>query len=453
MIPFQEPLSVTLPKNPAFLPPLLKMGTSFFENCGGSQERALRMELALEELFIMLSRSPHLSEKSLLEISFRRAPLGVRIIITDRHASPFSAEALQKKEGLSEEDFSEETLGIFLLKKMADLVSLHQQGEEGDIYHLFFSLEESVPPGKPREKKHLIPGDHRVLQVSSLSPEEAEGAASFLQELFPKASRRAPWISSGKIRNLLLSERLIPCTLRNRGGQVFGFSGLFYQEENLQMPRILPPWVHPELPFSEVGGQMIAYLLDQARSRKCPGVTAMLLSEEEEKLDLFTRHGFARCARIPNAFDFTRYAPGKSGDLLCHIFRKDPLPPLFASWEDQKRIEPLLRNAGYTPVFARPQLDISLMGRSVLQITVSPEEERGEIRILHFGVDLFLQTRQALQHLRKLGIPGVLLKLPLGNPQTSLFADKFHEMGFASCGILPNLPEGMEILFYLPFTA
>jgi len=214
---------------------------------------------------------------------------------------------------------------------------------------------------------------------------------------------------------------------------------------------MLSPWIHPELPFVETGGQMLSYLLDQADSRGCSTVNSLLPSDESAQVDLFLKHGFSRCARIPDCFDFTRHAPGKTGDLLCRIFHKTSLPPLFADWEDQKRIEPLLRSAGLAPTFTMPQLDPPLFGRSVLHITASGEQQRGEIRILHFGVDVFLQIRQALKHLRKLGIPGVLLELPLEKTQTATFAEKFHEMGFNTCGIMPNLPGGMEMLLYLPF--
>ncbi len=450
MIPFQEPLAVTLPRHPAFFPPLLTMGTSFFINSGGARNRSLRMELALEELLLALFReTPHAAPP--LEISFRRAPLGVRVIITDseqRHLDPLM---LQNEELPPTPDFLEEKLGIFLMKKMADLVSLHQRGEAGNAYHLFFSLEEPPVPKELSKTKGSPPGDYRVLQVGSLRSGEAGKITAFLQEFCPDSFRQVPWLSPEKIRNLLLSEKLVPSTLRNKEEEIFGFSGLLYQEENPQAPHMLCPWIHPELPFAETGGQMLSYLLDQADSRGCSAVNSLLPSGETSQIDLFLKHGFFQCARIPDCFDFTRHAPGKTGDLLCRISRKESLPPLFADWEDQRRIEPLLRSAGLFPAFTIPQLDTPLFGRSVLHITASGEELRGEIRILHFGVDVFLQIRQALKHLRKLGIPGVLLKLPLEKPQTAAFAEKIHEMGFNTCGVMPNLPGSMEMLLYLPF--
>ncbi len=453
MIPFQEPLSVTVPRNAAFLPPLLKMGTWFFENSGGSRERCLRMELALEEIFVMLSREKTSSAGAPpLEISFRRAPLGMRITVTDPRREGLSPTALEGEFSPELEEMDSK-LGFFLLRKMADLVSFHQQGDEGNTYHLFFSLEEKASSEAPRKGRHLPPEELRVFQVGSLAAEETHKAAAFMQEMAPAESNQAPWTSPEKLRNLLVSERLFPCTIRNSNEEILGFSGLLFQEETPQAPQMLSPRVHNNLSFSEAGGQMIAWLLDRAASRQCSGVSARLPSEEEETLKLFASHGFARCARIPDAFGFTRHSPGKPGDLLCHIFEKPTFPPFFASWEDQKRVAPLLENAGFAPVFARPQTDTPLSGRSVLHITASPSEQRGEIRVLHFGVDLFLRIPQALQHLRKLSIPGVLLKLPLEKPQTCLFAEKFHSMGFRSCGFFPDFFGGMEILFYLPFTA
>jgi hypothetical protein len=274
-----------------------------------------------------------------------------------------------------------------------------------------------------------------------------------MQEYAPAALVQAPWISPERLRNLILSEKLLPCTVRNEKGEIFGFGGLLFQEDVPGTPRMAPLGVHRSLSFSEIGGQIVPWLLDQALSRGCPGATALLPSGEEDTRKLFTDYGFARYARIPNSFGFTRHSPGKPGDLLCRILGKPEFPPFFASWKDERSVKPLLENAGLSPVFARPQTDAPLSRRSILHITASPSEQQGEIRVLHFGVDLFLQTRQALQHLRKLSIPGVLLKLPLEKPQTCLFAEKFHEMGFAACGISPNLPGKMEILYYLSFTA
>jgi hypothetical protein len=455
MIPFQEPLSVTLPRNTAFLPPLLKMGTCFFEHSGASRERSLRMQLALEEIFMMLSPQDPPSLKAPkappLEITFRRAPLGVRITVTDPQKEGLSPGELEERNSPELEEMDAK-LGGFLLKKMADLVSFHQQGEEGNSYHLFFSLEEKSSSQAPLQSSPLPPKEIRVLQVGSLLPEEAPRGASFMREYAPETLGQIPWISPEKLRNLILSEKLLPCTVRNQEGEIFGFGGLLFQEETPGMPRMIPPGVHRSLSFPEIGGQIIPWLLDQALSQGCFGVTALLPSEEETALKLFANYGFARYARIPNSFGFTRHSPGKPGDLLCRILGKPEFPPFFASWKDERNIKPLLENAGLSPVFARPQMDVPLSGRSILHITVSPSEQRGEIRVLHFGVDLFLQTRQTLQHLRKLSIPGVLLKLPLEKPQTSLFAEKFHEIGFTPCGISPNFPGGMEILYYLSFT-
>lgn len=451
MIPFQEPLSVTLPRNTAFLPPLLKMGTCFFENSGASRERSLRMELALEEIFMMLSpQNPSSPKGPPLEIIFRRAPLGVRITVTDSRKEGLPPGELEEK-GSPELEEMDAKLGGFLLKKMADLVSFHQQGEEGNIYHLFFSLEEKSSSQAPPQSSPLSPKEVRVLQVGSMLPEEASRGASFMRENAPESLDKAPWGSPEKLQNLILSEKLLPCTVRDEEGEIFGFGGLLFQEDTPGTPQMIPLGVHRSLSFPEIGGQVIPWLLDQAFSQGCFGVTALLPSEEETVLKLFENHGFARYARIPNSFGFTRYSPGKPGDLLCRILGKPEFPPFFVSWKDERNIKSLLESAGLSPVFARPQIDASLSGRSILHITVSTSEQRGEIRVLHFGVDLFLQTRQALQHLRKLSIPGVLLKLPLEKPQTSLFAEKFHEIGFKTCGISPNFPGGVEILYYLSF--
>lgn len=459
-------MEIRIPKNIRFLAPLLGAFRGFM-GLFAFTEGPEKMELALEEAFSAVLGGGDPSEN--ISISFRRVPLGIRVILSLSEA-PSLKESLEEAESReNSRDSGPHAMGLFLMKHLVDRVSVTDQESFGTQIHLFrryVALKKGVPPSG--EAGAVAPEQSLTVTESDFkdSPEKISQEipeAFSLQELtFRDASKISAFLSTLPLRmgsflqyayqsedigSLIREGLLIPLGALDSRGKILALGALGVQEEWGDRLFWILPMMSRNLQNSPRREPLLEDLegavLEKAKKLGRKELFALIPRNEFQGLERCTRLGFRESGGVDAYFD--RIDP--RGVLLFKPLGKMEGQDLHPPGDYAPEIRRICQELGLQARFPKPSLkpEAFSLRQSMITLDVDHSRHRAFLTVLRYDVDLLVQIRRHLEKLSGQGVGCMLIRLPLESPGTA-FLEGVEKLGFHFAGILPGVGGGTELL-------
>jgi hypothetical protein len=426
-----------------------------------------KMELALEEAFSAVIGGGDPSEH--ISISFRRVPLGIRVILSLSEA-PSLKESLEEAESRgNSRNSGPHAMGLFLMKHLVDRVSVTDQESSGTQIHLFrryvalkkgvspsgetgavapeqpFAVTESDPKDSPEKTPQEIP---EAFSLTELTFRDASKISAFLSTLPLRMGSFLQYAyQSEDIGSLIREGLLIPLGALDSRGKILALGALGVQEEwGDRLFWILPMMsrnVQNSLRREPLLEDLEGAVLEKAKKLGRKELFALIPRNEFQGLERCARLGFRESGGVEAYFD--RIDP--RGVLLFKPLGEMEEQDLHPPGDYAPEIRRICQELGLQVRFPKPSLEPEAFSlrQSMITLDVDHSRHRAFLTVLRYDVDLLVQIRRHLEKLSSQGVGCMLIRLPLESPGTA-FLEGVEKLGFHFAGILPGVGGGTELL-------
>ncbi len=415
------PVSLRVPLEADLLP----LATSFAENAalslGLGRPEALRLTLAVEEVFSYLSTATEGRESLVLEALGRVYCVELRLSFGFRDvdlglfnlAAQFSPE----------DESSLEQLGLLLASRSVDRFFLQEQPDGG--LELLLIKDKAYPPPASQEPPSVQPlADFQVLTPDAGQVKEA---ARLLQAHYPPAlfpeyytlpARLADMVASGDVQALVAADEH-----GNLGGV------LFWRFDNRVTVRSYGPYVFGQPDPAPVAEALVEAVLGRVAKSQAVGFVCRYATPELPQ-EYFEPLG---------SLDYLE--PDGSRRPWPHFYRQLREDPGSRVWS-HPRLQDFLRETYGRLALARDIHLIQAEGESRPQHSlVAAHLERGQghvtLRPMWDGADVEENLSRHLEVLKAEGLVNIFFDLDLGLPWQSQWVPPLLELGFTPRLVLP----------------
>jgi anti-sigma regulatory factor (Ser/Thr protein kinase)/N-acetylglutamate synthase-like GNAT family acetyltransferase len=398
------------------------------------------------------------NDRSTLEVSCERIPLGLKVVVRD-WGMPFeprlvTADAVEEESGLVPRPES----GLAVLKKCVNEVEFHNLGPEGKETVLVKYLKHrtitdyydacelgpyatSVPEGRS-------PASPSDIVVRRMQPEEAVEVA--------KCVYKAYGYSYGN-EHVYFPERL---TELNRAGEVFsavavtgnhevaGHAALIRYDKDCPIAEMGMAVVQPAFRGLGLLTRLTEFIVAQARAEGLTGVFSQAVTNHPYSQQAGLHIGEKDCAVkvgfVPATSTFkgiTERLPQRDSAVLHFMYLNKPstvqicVPP-----HHRDMILSLYHNLGISPELVEidhcsEQLQPD---ESVVRVGATVRMGLAHIDVEQYGRNVVREVHARLQDLCRKHFEVIHLHLNLNFPSTCRLTEQFEELGFFFSGILPT---------------
>ncbi len=404
---------------------------------------------------------PH--QRTSLDISCERVPLGLKIIIADQ-GLPFDP-TLPPNIGHRESSKGSPGRGSLLLKELMDEVEFHNLGPAGkEIVLIKYAKNRSIadyfdacelepyePP--PSDSKRILNPTEIVIR-----PMEASEALEVSKAVYKAYG------NTYAFEHVYYPERIIEL---NKSGEMFSIVAVTPQNEiagHLALSRhgqaltgeLGRAVVKPEFRSVGIFTRLTEFAVNKARAEGLLGVLGEAVTNHTYSQQVGLGVGLRDCGLfvgyLPQTESFRRITEEltQRESLLIHfMYLRKPQPFIIYPPSNHKEmIVSLFHHLEGSPDCMHiDDLNLSEPGENgVVSVTTAGPSGTARIRVERFGSNILQEVKSRLRELCVKRFEIIHLYLDLSNPQTAHYTEQFENLGFFFAGILPGTKIGNALI-------
>ena len=459
-------LKLTVPVEMQYLSTVQDFVTGTAAKFGFGEAEISQLELAIEEAVSNVVKHSCLDdEDNSFEVTCRRIPLGIEIVIRER-GIPFDPAALPKYNPESNPlEGSTAGLGMFLIEKMVDQISAHNLGMEGKELRLIKYLPDKKItdlidpnqltqeadrelPKEPAVIREKIPYTvrrmeaHEAIQVSRCAY-KSHGYTFFDDHIYYPE----------RLLQLNQSGELISAVAVTEDNVFMGHAALHYPAPGARIAELTFVFVNVEYRGQGCMNRLTEFLFETPKQAPLAGIYAYAVANHIFTQKVMVKFGVGDCgillATSPATWKFKGIAADDSQRISTVLsFKYLEVPPqltLYPPARHRPMIEKLYRTIGAPHLFVDAPARVP-EGPSVVETNVFASENCAEMSLLRSGSDAVQEVRRQLRELCLKQIAAIQLFLSLEDPATAALTAEFETLGFFFAGILPHGAVGETLI-------
>ena len=426
-------------------------------NVGLSDEKALRMALAVDELVTDVVRFAFPGEEATFDVTFR-SDLSTAEVIVHERGEPFDPSRYTYSPQRAIQDDNFDGAGFALIQHCVDDFAFINRGREGKEFRLVQLIEsDHIADLHPTEQPDPDAEREDVeYTLSNVRPRDAEDIAKLIYRTYGYTYAKEDLYYPERIERALEQGEKFGVVARSNLGRAVGYFAVL-QSSDSDIGEVGEAVVDVNHRRRGLMKRMLRSLIDQANERQLSGVygEAVTVHDISQRvnhhfgmmstallLGLFPPERFRglsdeRTQPITIVIDFrplvpyetvTAYLPGAYEDLLRQIYDAlnvddlNVLPTSAATSRDQ------------LPPTTKMDTRIRYRYNHVVFVVEEP------------GRDLGGQVEQALVDLEDEDMAVACVDLPVDDPSTPAATDLLREKGFVFAGLMPRFHQGHDYL-------
>jgi len=463
---------LTIPNDTSYLPLVGAYAKAVAAQLGFDTDDIGDIRLAVDEActhVIQTAFEP--GEEQNFSISFERYPSGLRVTIADK-GMPFDPRSIQAYDAHGGPDRELSGLPFYLIQQVMDEVHFVNKGCEGKELQLTKYLKvPSVETYFPQEA--LRPYDVEVepappakYEYRLMEPADAIEIAKCVYKTYGYTYRGEHIYYPERVVTMNQSGEMISAVAVTETGEVIGHCALSGQPGDLVM-EVGQAVVAPAHRRRGVMEELVGLLTNESHRRGLAGLFVTGVTVHPFSQRATYRYGFRESALLlaylPRDAHFKKITRQGLPQRETVVYgyqplHEDPCSRVYPPPHHRSILEQIYANLALDREFAYPEMShLSIEnGPSTsgpcpfsLSTKITSALRTARIEIAEYGPGIQQEVRSKLGDLCYERIAVVYLNLPLGDPHTALFCQKFEELGFFFAGILPRpakpvSPEGMN---------
>jgi anti-sigma regulatory factor (Ser/Thr protein kinase)/RimJ/RimL family protein N-acetyltransferase len=456
--------TVIIPNDLSYLPQVGAYVTAAAAQLGFDEVDSGDVRLAVDEACThVIETAFEPGEEQELIISCRRSPSGLEVTVADK-GLPFDPGSITEYDARGGLDRDLSGLPFYLIQQSMDEVRFVNKGWEGKEIQLtkylrspgvetYFTEEELRPydtaarPAPPGEYTYRL-----------MRPEDAVEVARCIYKTYGYTYPGEHVYFPERVLAMNQTGEMISAVATTEMGEVIGHCALSGQPGDRAM-EIGQAVVAPAHRGRGIMQRLMDLLVNHARPRGLAGlyVHAVTLHPFSQRVCL--KYGFRESAVLlgyaPSRVRMKRFADDHLPQRETVVYGYQPLhePPrsvVYAPDHHRPMVARIYHNLGLGQELASPEDAPDYLVPAVSRFGLSTKAVSGlgiaVMEVGGYGPGLEQEIRGKLRDLSHEGIAVVYVKLPLGDPQTAPFCERFEELGFFFCGvqIRPAEPYGPD---------
>ncbi len=413
-------------------------------NAGLSEEDAVRLSLAVDELVTDVVLFAFGEEEGRFDLSYRWSPSSVEIIVHE-FGEPFDPErhVYDRDRALREGNF--EGAGFEVIRHLVDDFIFINKGRGGKEFrlvkkttgeHIADLLVDEKPASAPP------PARETTYVIRTVHEEDAEDVAKLIYRTYGYTYVKEDLYFPKKIALALEREEKFGVITRTSEGEAVGYFAVLRTTDS-RIGEVGEAVVAVPHRHRGIMTRMLRRLIEMSRERGLLGLFGEAVTVHTISQKANARFGMQSTALLLADFPTAKYkglTESYPQDVsividflpLCRIETAGRyLPPAYRTI-----LTDIYRLLGAN-VHDRPPEAPSLAERSDLDLKISYEYKHALLVVRTYGEDLTDRLRHTLQSLRDEGMHAVYLDLPLDDPVTKTIVPDLHDCGFVFSGLMP----------------
>ncbi len=426
-------------------------------NAGLSDQKALRLALAVDELVTDVVRFAFPGEDNTFEITFR-ADLSTAEVIVHERGEPFdpSRYTYDPQRAIEEDNF--DGAGFALIRHCVDDFAFLNRGREGKEFRLVQLIEsEHVADLHPTEQPDPDADREDVdYTLSAVRPRDAEDIAKLIYRTYDYTYAKEDLYYPERIERALEQGEKFGVLVRSESGRAVGYFAIL-QSSDSEIGEVGEAVVDVNHRRRGLMKRMLRSLIEQANERGLSGVFGEAVTVHDISQRVNHHFGMMSTAMLLGLFPPERFRE----------FSDEETQPITIVI-DFRPLEPYETVTAYLP---SPYADLlrqiyEALDVDTLQVPPPaeatpreqlPEATEMDARIRYTynhvvfvvqtaGQDLAEQVQQALADLEDENMSVACVDLPLDDPSTPAATELLREEGFVFAGLMPRFHQDRDYL-------
>jgi anti-sigma regulatory factor (Ser/Thr protein kinase)/N-acetylglutamate synthase-like GNAT family acetyltransferase len=426
-------------------------------NAGLSDEKALRLSLAVDELVTDVVRFAFPGEEATFEITFRSDLSQAEVIIHEK-GEPFdpSRYAYDVTRAVAEDNF--DGAGFALVQHCVDDFAFLNRGREGKEFRLVQLIEsEHVAELHPTEEPDPDADKEDVeYTLSAVEPTDAEDISKLIYRTYDYTYAKEDLYYPDRIERALEQNEKFGVVVRSESGRAVGYFAVL-QSSDSDIGEVGEAVVDVNHRRRGLMKRMLQSLIDRAEERGLSGVFGEAVTVHDISQRVNHHFGMRSTALLLGLFPserFREFSDEETGPISIVIdFRPlDPYErvPAYLPAPYAALLRQIYDELGADALQVPPPSDATpreaLPAATEMDARIRYAYDHVVFVVEQAGQDLGEQIHQAIADLEDEDMVVACADLSLGAPSTPAATELLRENGFVFAGLMPRFHHGRDYL-------
>jgi anti-sigma regulatory factor (Ser/Thr protein kinase) len=462
------PLKMTIPNRVEYLPIISKAVIALARELGFKKMDIAKIELGLEEAVVNLIETAfRKGEEATFDMILEPQTTGLKIILKEK-GIPFDADLLNTFDPEKmKETYSEQGLGLFLLKQFVDEVSFLNLGKEGKETHLFkhfnnrsidkLMSNDEMEIAKAEITGYPLPPNSVSFEIREMKEQDAIEVSKCAYSSYGYDYKEDIYFPD-RVWKKNKSGELISMLSVTDGGEIMGHAALLFSDRDPLFPEMGVAFIKPIYSGQGSLNEMILKLIEKAESIGVVGLFGTAVTTHPFLQKSLLKYHFSEIALMLSIFHNLKFIGIKEGanhreDLIfmARFLKKVKLYHLFVPVHHRSIVEKLYRNLDVEVHFEeRNEKKPELKDCAEMFIKTDYSTQVAQIYIYSYGTNVVVEVYRNVRLLCCERFEAIFLYLKMDDPYIIDFTPEFEKMNFFFAGIMPSSKgNGELILQYL----
>ncbi len=413
-------------------------------NAGLSEEEAIRLALALDELVTDIVLFAYRDEPGDFDISFRRSLSTVEIVIHEQ-GEPFNLDrhVYNRNAALHAGNF--DGAGFELVRHLVDDFSFVNRGRQGKEFRVIKSITsehiaELILKDDLTAQANTAPETEYVMTL--MEPKDAEDAARLIYRTYGNTYIKDELYFPKKIEMALEQGDKFGVIVRTPEEEAVGYFAVLFTT-NSKIGEVGEAVVSPRHRRRGIMTKMLNRLIGESRARGLRGLFGEAVTAHEISQRVNAKFNMKSTALLLGAFPTARYKDLVESyeqdisiiidflPLVQETEKECYLPPMYA-----EILTAIYETLGITVCNKEAKAE-TLPAHCETDVEISHTFRHALITVEQYGEDLIESAHTMAEGMKDQDIRVLYIDLPLDDPLTPRFVPQLREAGFVFSGLMP----------------
>ncbi len=457
-------ITLTIPNQIELLPVVLQIASEISKLMGFPRSEQNKIELGLEEAVGNIIR--YAFDEGVLDsikVNFKISALGLGISIFEK-GMPFDP-GLIKEFSVSKfrTDFSDEGLGIYLMKKFMDEYEFVNHGKAGKETKLFKYLgyrniekvldNNALLEAKEERKAESLPKGSVEYEIRKLNPEEAVEVSRCAYTSYGYTYVNDFVYYPDRVREMNNNGDLISFVAVTKENEIIAHAALEREDDRL-VPQIGVAATKPKYRGQGCLNKLAYAMIDDAFDQKFMGVFARGITTHIYSQKSLIKFELLPCALLLSSGVEREYKGIDQGKV-----QRESVVLFFRYMNPEKDLilylpenhEQMIKNI-YGFIHGSPQISLTDKNlqlpdhESEMHVKTNAINLTSDIFVNNYGKDILTVVHDRLSMQCHDRFETIYLHLKLADPFTAIMCSEFEKMGFFFAGIMPGSNHGDTLI-------
>lgn len=333
--------------------------------------------------------------------------------------------------------------GFEIIRNLADDFIYIYKGRAGKEFRIIkYIKHRHITQMLPEEKLKAEPEKAVGYQISPVSEEDAEDIARLIYRSYGYTYPKEDMYYPDRIVKAVKEGRKFGVIVRTDRGEAVGYFAVIKMPDS-NIGEVGEVVVSPKHRGKGIMKMMMKALIDMARSKGLYGLFGEAVTVHTISQKVNAKYGFKSTALVLGFFPYAKYKGFEHKqqrisvviDFLPLVERKEV--KVFLPDPYKNILKKIYRNLGIQAVNIPVRKQPALKERSKIDLQINYRFSVAVVVVGRYGKDFFSRLDKKIDSLKKKGIKGIYIDLPLDDPYTKEAAEQLIERGFIFSGLMP----------------